>query len=87
MAANVFVVGNDKVQYGRKVKNVSGTMDIMFPQPFSGNPTVVVTSFWEGGSQVGHAETITNVDNTKFTVNSGNTAPNYFVSWIAMGPP
>jgi hypothetical protein len=35
-------------------------------------------------SEVGHVETITNIDTRGFTVTSGNAASDYFVHWLAI---
>lgn len=71
------------VQAGIAVKDVAGEMSISFPVPFQQTPIVVVSSNFPG--QVGPVEGISNVTPFDFTVNSGNTAPDYAVSWVAFG--
>lgn len=50
---------------------------------FVENPNVVVTPHWV--SAVGYTETITDINTKSFQISSNNCAPNYTVSWMAMG--
>ena len=67
-------------------KQAPGGVEISFKAPFKAPPAVVVTPFWNGSaSGVAYAETLTSVSADKFTVVSANSAPDYFVSWMAIG--
>jgi hypothetical protein len=53
---------------------------------FAQLPYIQASPFWDGQrSGVGHAETINRVARDSFDVVSDNGAPNYFVSWLAVG--
>jgi hypothetical protein len=74
-----------RIQSGSSLKN-SASVDIYFPVRYIGRPTVIISSRWEGSAGgVGHVDTITDIDNDRFRVVSGNRAPNYFVEWVAIG--
>lgn len=74
---------------GKKI--ASGTLNkqgpvitIPFNTTFSATPIVVISPFYEGGGEVGHTETITEIDTDRFQVTGGNAAPNYYINWIAV---
>lgn len=77
---------NDRfIQFGCARKTAVECL-IPFARRFDTPPRVVVTPFWEeAGREVGHAETIDRVTEDEFVLFSNNAAPNYFVSWIAVG--
>jgi len=82
---SVLEIGDRLIQFGctRKTE-VAGRID--YARPFDVPPRVVVTPFWEGGrSEVNHAETLGHVGADHFVVFSNNAAPNYYVSWLAIG--
>jgi len=72
------------IQHGRKQKEVAA-LEVFFDTDFLDTPTVVVTPYWRGRSEVGHAETVTAVNQHRFIVESGNAASDYFVAWTAIG--
>lgn len=75
------------IDAGSALKNRTGELRIRFNRRFSRTPIVVVSPFWRGqNAQVGHIETITEVNTNGFTVVSDNAANNYFVNWIAIQP-
>ena len=82
---NYVQVGDLVIEMGKTRKqSVSVTPRLLagFVQP----PCVQVSPFWDGQrSGVGHAETIGRVARDSFDVLSDNSAPNYFVSWLAVG--
>ncbi len=74
------------IQSGKCLKERSGELPIKFPKKFNQIPNVVITAFWENqGSGVSHVETIDSISTSGFRVVSDNSAPNYYVSWIAIG--
>lgn len=83
-ASGCFKVGTDLVQYGYVKKTFPGPLTISFPIAFSSPPCVTVTPFWPNGP-VSFVETITDIDKSYFTINSGNSFPNYGITWQAMG--
>ena len=81
-----FEVANG-IQVGTAQKNAQGTLKISFPQPFRGNPVVVVSGMYLlQANGVQHPDTIVNVNSADFTVSSDNASPNYYVNWVAYGP-
>ena len=60
------------------------TLQVSFEPTFQKTPSVVVTPFWPNKQAVGAIETLLSVSPQGFTVNSGNFADDYFVSWIAI---
>jgi hypothetical protein len=60
-------------------------MQVTFPTPFNQVPNVVISQHWDKQhQQVGGGETIDEITTTGFTVISGNSAPNYYIEWIAI---
>jgi hypothetical protein len=54
---------------------------------FAATPTVVLTPFWEGqGRGVTHAETLSDVEPHIIVRAADNSAENYFLSMLAIGP-
>lgn len=84
--SQAFVVVGPGIQAGTSQKT-GQTLQIPFPKPFTGNPVVVVTPYWElQSSWVPTVETIVAVNSENFTVSSGNQAPsNYYINWVAYG--
>ena len=73
------------------VKKQSTTCEIKFNQElgvqhFTSAPSVSLTPYWQNSSgEVGHVETITQIDHNKCTFISGNAADSgYYVRWIAV---
>jgi hypothetical protein len=68
---------------GKWRKAAAGVADIPFGHTFAEPPIVVISPLWV--EPVAATETITKIEADKFQVVSANAAPNYFVSWIAIG--
>ena len=85
LTPRVLEVGNRYIQFGYARKTEARGL-VNFARRFHDPPTVVITPFWEdAGREVGHAETIGRVTTEGFVLYSNNAAPNYYVSWIAIG--
>jgi hypothetical protein len=73
------------IKTGLVNKTAAGSLVITFESPFVTMPEIVVSPFWKNSGQgVGYIETITSISLESFTINSGNAASNYFVTWIAI---
>lgn len=73
----------DVVASGKWTKAAPGSVDIPFNHIFAKPPIVVVTGNWRTG--VNNPETIVDIKTDRFTVNSINAAPDFQVSWVAVG--
>lgn len=66
-------------------KPAAGGLRVYFPKPFAAAPTVLLSSWWDDGNRpVGGVETLTKVTKDYFELTSINTAPNYYVNWMAV---
>ena len=82
------------VRGGTLVRTIRGRMEkahaslpTSIGPAFGGEPTVVVSPFWEGQNRgVGHAETIDWIEPHYVGLSANNGASNYFVSMLAIGP-
>lgn len=74
------------IQSGEANKSAQGSLVIPFERPFATPPTVVISPYYRGqNNQVGSIETLDEITQEDFTVVSDNAAPNYFVTWVAVG--
>jgi hypothetical protein len=74
------------VEWGKVHKPNDGGYEVKFKREFAEPPTVLLTPYWEGqGAQVGNFETLDKVTHEGFKATSGNSAENYYVSWVAIG--
>jgi hypothetical protein len=73
-------------RFGSFVKSETFQRITFTPEfPHDGEIAVLVTSFWSGqNAEVGHVETLQEVNRFFFVIGSENTARNYFVNWMAM---
>jgi hypothetical protein len=82
--------GSTQILYGLTPKNETGELNVPFYNygpDFGSDPIVTVTPFWKGASsQVGFVETVTEAASDHFKLVSQNADPNYYISWIAIGP-
>ena len=82
---NYVQVGDLIIEMG-KTRKQSVTVTPRLLAGFAQPPNIQVSPFWDGQrSGVGHAETIGRAARESFDVLSDNSAPNYFVSWLAVG--
>ena len=62
-----------------------GLLRVYFQSPWESPPIVFASPWLDGGGQgVGSIETVSTVTNSYFEIASGNSAQNYFVSWLAI---
>lgn len=81
-----FAVGNYLIRTGLYQKTGPVRAYGLGSPEFAMEPIVVVTPYWHTADRnVGYAETLNAVERHYFEVASGNSASNYFVSWIAIG--
>jgi hypothetical protein len=71
------------IQAGTVNKAASGSLTVNFDRPFETVPVVVISPYYTLG-QVGAPETITNVSEDSFTIDSKNQSADYYVNWIAV---
>lgn len=69
------------LQSGYRSPVTGNTTIIVFPQPFSSRPTVVVTGDTYGGQNL----TVRDISTTQFEVDVPNTGGNLAINWIAVG--
>jgi hypothetical protein len=70
------------------VNKLGQTQRVYFTSPWLNPPLVFVSPWWNGSTGgVGQKEFISNIDVNYFDVMSGNSAANFFLSWVAVPTP
>jgi hypothetical protein len=75
---------NLQIAAGQILKTSASPVFVQFTTPFAVTPTVVLTPNFP--NEVTFVDTVTNVSDTGFTINSPNAGPNYYVNWVAITP-
>lgn len=80
----VGTAGGKTLQAGIANKVGGGQLRVYFAAPFEAPPVVVISPWWnDANAGVGRIDTVVEVTRDYFVIDSGNSAPNYFTSWIA----
>lgn len=76
------------LETGTYNKTGGGIFRVYFSVPFSAPPTVFLSPWYDGSSDgLSSIETVVTVKKEYFEAVSGNEASNFFVNWMAFGPP